>query len=116
MVKKLQWLKMFQICYLAHAEHQCFGSGSGSGGSGTFLKQLEAKAKALLKDQVEAEAEAIFNGDIELEAEAEHGCQKIGKKIKALTLSGICTGWLSFVCRILEKCWENHWKGNFFYN
>ena len=52
-----------------YASKQRFGSGSG--GSGTFLKQLEAEAEALLKDQVEAEAEAIFDLYIKLEAEAE---------------------------------------------
>ena len=51
-----------------YASKQRFGSGSG--GSGTFLKQLEAEAEALLKDQVEAEAEAIFDSVIKMEAEA----------------------------------------------
>ena len=43
-----------------------------------------------------------------------HGWQEIGKTIEALTTSGICTGWLSFACRIWEKYCKNLWKGKFF--
>ena len=43
-----------------------------------------------------------------------HDCQEIGKRFQALTISGISTGWFSFVCRIWEKCFENHWKRKFF--
>ena len=43
-----------------------------------------------------------------------HGWQEIGKTIEALTISGTCTGWLSCVCRIWEKSYENHLKRVFF--
>ena len=43
-----------------------------------------------------------------------HGCQEIGKRFQALSISGICTGWINFVCRIWEKYWINYCKAHFF--
>ena len=43
-----------------------------------------------------------------------HGCQEIGKRFQALSISRIYTGWINLVCRIWEKYWINFCKAHFF--